>query len=356
MDRVELGRTGIEVTRLGLGCWQFSGNQGLGTFWRPLEQPSMTDIVDASLRAGINWFDTAEIYGWGKSEKALSSALRTLGKHNGKDVVIATKWWPFPRRASHIGRSIDKRLQCLDGLAIDLYQVHQPFSLSTIEAEMAQMAKLVANGKVRSVGVSNFSESAMRRAHAALKKRGLAVASNQVRYSLLDRRIETNGVLETARALGISIIAYSPLEQGLLTGRFHDDRGERKRLYGPRRWMKQFKDDGVVRSRPLIEVLKRVAERHAATPAQVALQWTVRFHGDTVIAIPGASRPAQAESNAQALSFVLSDAELNEIDLASRACARGFGPGASVEPKRQGKGPSRHDVEQTSPTPRTTPR
>ena len=158
----------------------------------------------------------------------------------------------------------------------------------------------------------------MRRAHAALAAQGLGMASNQVKYSLLDRRIEGNGVLAAAKEMGATIIAYSPLEQGILSGKFHDDPGLLARTAGPRRRLPAFREKGLARSRPVVEELKRIATAHGATPAQVALAWIVDFHGDAVVAIPGAMQERQAAENAEAMHLSLSNLEMNRLDEESR--------------------------------------
>ena len=193
-----------------------------GLIWSRIDGNLTAEIVAAAVAGGVNWFDTAEAYGGGRSERALARALTAAGKQPG-DVVIATKWQPVLRRADSIKRTIDRRLKNLSPFGIDLHQVHNPASFSSVEAEMEAMADLVEAGKIRAVGVSNFSAERMRRAHAALARRGVPLASNQVKYSLLDRAIERNGVLDAAKELGVTIIAYSPLEMGLLTGKFHRD-------------------------------------------------------------------------------------------------------------------------------------
>src|SRR5215208_532718 len=218
-----LGGTNIHVTPIGLGMMEFAGGGGLMGFAFPvISQQEKNATIQAGLDGGVNWFDTAELYGAGVSETSLATGLKAAGKKD-QEVVIATKWWPLLRTARNIPKTIDARLHFLDGYGIDLYQIHQPFSFSTPEAEMDAMADLVKAGKIRAVGVSNFDAEKMRRAHRQLQKHGLPLASNQVRYSLLDRQIEHNGVLETAQALGVTIIAYTPLESGLLTGKYHKD-------------------------------------------------------------------------------------------------------------------------------------
>ena len=317
-ERRRLGRTPIEITPIGLGCWQFSSGFGLvGGFWEALAQETVNEIVGAGLAGGISWFDTAEAYGKGRSERALAQALAAAGRADG-DVVVATKWWPVFRTARSIGATIDDRLRCLGGFAIDLHQVHQPFSFSSVEAEMEAMAALVAAEKVRAVGVSNFSAARMRRSHAALARHGIPLASNQVRYSLVDRGIESNGVLATAQELGVTIIAYSPLGQGILSGRFHDDPALIRSRPGPRRYMSPFRASGLARTRPLVDGLRAIAAAREVTPSQVALSWLLHFHGETVVAIPGASRPRHATEAAGAMGFRLSAEEMSRLDELSR--------------------------------------
>lgn len=313
-----LGKTDLEVTPVGLGAWQFSKGKGMGgKFWQVLSQETIDEVVRVALEGGINWFDTAEVYGKGRSETALACALTAAGKKGG-DVLVATKWWPVMRTAGSIRRTIDERLRCLGGFPIDLYQVHQPFSFSSVEAEMEAMADLVESGKIRAVGVSNYSATQMRRAHEALTRRGLTLASNQVRHSLMYRRIERNGILAAARELGISIISWSPLEQGLLTGRFHKDPTQVKPLRFMRRRMFDYSAKGLERSRPLVEGLEEIARRRDVTAAEVALNWLLHFYGETVVVIPGASKASQARSNLGAMNFQLSKDELSRLDELSR--------------------------------------
>ena len=317
-ERRRLGRTSVEITPIGLGCWQFSGGFGLvGGFWETLPQETVDETVRAALAGGIGWFDTAEVYGRGRSEQALAHALAAAGRKDG-DVVVATKWWPLPRTARSIRTTIGDRLRRLGGFSIDLHQVHWPFSFSSVEAEMEAMADLVAARKIRAVGVSNFSAARMRRAHAALERRGIPLASNQVRYSLIDRRIESNGVLAAAKELGVTIIAYSPLGQGILSGKFHADPALVRSRPGPRRHMSLFRARGLARTRPLVDSLQRIASARAVTASQVALSWLLHRHGDTVVAIPGASRPRHAEEAAGAMSLRLTDEEMDRLEVLSR--------------------------------------
>ena len=307
------GRTTMMVTPIGLGCWQFSKQNNLaGKFWPTLEDDLINQVVFLSLAGGINWFDTAEIYGNGASEKALSKALQTAGiKPN--DVMIATKWWPLFRFASNIAKTIDERIKALSPYAIDLYQVHQPYGFSNEKSEMTAMAALIDSKLIRNIGVSNFSEKKMQNAWETLDKKGIPLASNQVPYSLLNRKIETNGVMELAKKLGITIIAYSPLAQGMVTGKFHDNPELLKNI-GYRKHSANFKPKGLEKSLPLVTLIKELAVKYNVTTSQIALNWLINFHGETVVAIPGATKASHAKENTGAMTFRLSDDDMVRVD------------------------------------------
>ncbi len=318
MQRRLLGNSDLLLSPIGLGCWQFSQGVGLiGRYWPKLDDQSITDMVQASLQGGINWFDTAEIYGNGASESALAKALIELDV-NEDDALIATKWWPLFRTAANIAKTFEQRQVALAGRRIDLYQIHQPFSWSSVKKQMNEMAKLVERGLIRYVGVSNFSAKAMREADHVLREHGLRLVSNQVKYSLLDRKIEDNGVLQTALELGISIIAYSPLEQGILSGKFHGE-DESVSISGPRKWMKKFRSKGLERSLPLIDLLNHLSQKYEVTPSQIALNWLIHANGDAVFAIPGASKIEHVADNTGTMKFQLTPGELQSLgDLSSR--------------------------------------
>jgi aryl-alcohol dehydrogenase-like predicted oxidoreductase len=294
---------------------EFAGGGGLMGFAFPtITQEEKNATVRAALDGGINWFDTAELYGQGVSEASLAAALKAAGK-NDEDVVVATKWWPLLRTARNIPRTIQDRIRFLDGYSISLYMVHQPFSFSSPEAEMDAMADLVEAGKIRSVGVSNFNSERMRRAHDQLKKRGLPLAANQVLFSLLDRSIESNGILETAQELGVTIIAYTPLALGLLTGKYHKNP---ELLQKKSRIWRGRLQRGLEKSRPLVQAMEEIGARYNATPAQVALNWVIHFHGESIVTIPGATKVSQAQESAGALNFKLAEAEMARLDELSR--------------------------------------
>jgi aryl-alcohol dehydrogenase-like predicted oxidoreductase len=290
-----LGRSDVEVSPLGLGCWRFGGSgEKLGARWTAVDQPAVDAIVAAALAGGATWFDTAEIYGHGASERALAHALRASGKVPG-EVAVATKWWPKWRFAGSVRRTLGARLAALTPYPIDLHQIHHPSSLSSLGAQMAALARLVRAGSIRAAGVSNFSAADMRAAHAALAAHGVPLASNQVRWSLVDRRIEADGTFAAARELGVTLIAYSPLGQGLLLA---DEAGD-----GPRA--------------RLVRELGAVAAALGATRSQVALAWLLA-RGEGVVAIPGATRVDHAVDALGAHGLTLDAAARDRLDEASR--------------------------------------
>jgi aryl-alcohol dehydrogenase-like predicted oxidoreductase len=308
----ELGRTGIQISPIGLGCMGFARESRDG-------QLRIDAIVKAALDGGITWFDTAEAYGHGGSERALSSGLTSCGTKPG-DVTIATKWTPLGRTANSITRTIDDRLSALNPFPVDLYQIHMPYgSFSSLRAQIHAMIRLAEAHQIRAVGVSRFSARQMELAHAALAEHGIVLASNQVQINLLCRKIESDGVLETARQLGVTLIAYSPLRRGLLTGKFHDDPGLIANL--PRRFRKLLGGD-LVRTEPLLDELRRISTEYSATIGQVALAWLTAYYDDTVVAIPGASKPHHAEEAAGATRITLSKQETQTLALLASQLSR----------------------------------
>lgn len=306
--RVRLGRSPVEITPLGVGCWAWGDKR----FWRYEEDHGPRDVVaafDACLAAGLDFYDTAEAYGWGKSEQILGALVRK----SGRPLVVATKYAPLAKRGGPpaIAKGVAGSLKRV-GRPIDLYQLHWPDrDEAPIDATMDAFADAIGAGQVRAVGVSNFRASEMRAAHAALERRGVPLATNQVHYSLLHRAPEADGVLEACRELDVTLLAYSPLEQGLLTGKYTPD----ALPPGPRAETEWFSPANVAAAQPVLASLRAIADAHGIQPATVAIAWLLAKPG--VVPIPGAKNGEQAAANAKALDVVLGEAEVASLDAAT---------------------------------------
>jgi aryl-alcohol dehydrogenase-like predicted oxidoreductase len=314
-DRIHLGGSDLEVPRLGVGAMTWGSPSGRGR-WGPAKlayggtrgPEEESRAFEASLAAGVNLFDTAAMYSRGASERRVGELTEGAG------VVIATKFPPgLLSKAEDLPGALDQSLARLRRETIDLYQHHFPSRRVPIPRLMELMADAVEAGKVRAVGVSNYSAAQLRSAHAVLAERGIPLASNQVEYSLLHRQPEVDGVLDACKELGITLIAYQPLAMGALTGKYRP--GDRPR--GIRRFARYYRGDGLKRVQPVVALLREIGERSSKTPAQVALRWLIEREG--VLPIPGAKDGRQAASNAEALSFQLADAEREMLDRATTA-------------------------------------
>jgi len=314
-DRIRLGRSDLEVPRLGVGAMTWGSPSGRSR-WGPAKlayggtagPEEEQRAFEASLSGGVNLFDTAAMYSGGASERRVGELAE------GKSVVIATKFPPgWLSTAEVLPDALEQSLVRLRRDTIDLYQHHFPSRRVSIPSLMGLMADAVEAGKVRAVGVSNYSAAQLRIAHARLAERGTPLASNQVEYSLLHRQPEVNGVLDACRELGVTLIAYQPLAMGVLTGKYRP--GDRPK--GIRRFGRYFRGDGLKRVQPVVTLLREIGEAYSKTPAQVALRWLIEQEG--ILPIPGAKNGKQASSNAEALSFTLVDAEIAALDRATAA-------------------------------------
>jgi aryl-alcohol dehydrogenase-like predicted oxidoreductase len=231
--------------------------------------------------------------------------------------LIASKFPSgFRFEAEDFPEELEASLARLGRSVIDLYQHHFPTRRVSIPALMDRMADAVEAGKVTAVGVSNYSAEQMRRAHAALAERGIPLASNQVEYSLLHRQPETNGVLDACRELGVTLIAYTPLAGGLLTGKYS---AENRPGGFFRRVLPRYRRRALDAIQPLVGLLDEIGHRYSKTPGQVSIRWLIE--NPIVLPIPGAKNGKQATDNAAALAFSLTADEvdaLNEATLAWR--------------------------------------
>lgn len=300
----------LEVSALGVGTWQW----GETTYWGGTRDDSERSAHGAYLEsrmAGLNLFDTAEFYANGHSERLLGRFIRE--QHERSRVVVATKFWtPFRLSARALPGALERSIERLGLETVDLYQVHWPVPWISVESLMDAMARAVKTGRVRMIGVSNFSEVQMRRAARRLETHGLRLASNQVEYSLLNRAPETNGVFSACQELGVTLIAYSPLAQGVLTGKYHALDGSNPiRPRGVRRYSSAFRPATLEKSATLIQVLSEIGKVRGKSSAQVALNWLVM---KGALPIPGARNADQAKHNAGALGWHLETAEFEWID------------------------------------------
>ncbi len=308
MQTITLGKNGPAVTPLGIGTWAW-GDSLFWNYGKDYGAEQVREAFHAAIDAGVCFFDTAEIYGLGESERLIGRFL----KETTQPVQIATKYFPLPWRfaAQSVSDTLTASLERLQVDHVALYQVHWPLDfLMGQRTLMNALADEVEKGRIGAIGVSNYSVEQMRQAHKFLTARGIPLAVNQVRYSLLTRQIETNGVMDTARELDITILAYSPLAQGLLTGKYTPETV--KSLQGARRIDPRFNQSGLEKIAPLITLLKTIGDGHQRTPAQVALNWLIA-QGNT-IPIPGAKNANQAIQNAGALNWNLSQDEVAQID------------------------------------------
>jgi len=312
----------FEGVQMGVGTWQW-GDTFVWQYGHGYAADEVRAAYDAAITANLTFFDTAEVYGLGRSERFLgeftSSAARSGVARSGaapddsQALRVATKYFPAPWRFTRgsVVRALRGSLKRLRRSQVDLYQIHWPSPTIKIETLMAGLADAVEAGLARAVGVSNFDLGQTELAHATLAQRGVPLASNQVHYSLLNRKVERAGLLARCAALGVTLIAYSPLEMGLLTGKYTPDKppsGSRARRY-PR--------DYLARIQPFVARLDQMGQAHnGRTPAQVALNWTMC---KGTLPIPGSKNALQVQQNAGALGWRLTPAEVAELDEASSA-------------------------------------
>jgi aryl-alcohol dehydrogenase-like predicted oxidoreductase len=309
-QKIKIGRTNIEVLPLGVGAMTW-GHKVLMTAYGGTRSPKdEEEAFRTSLDAGITFFDTAEMYGSGNSERRLGELAQNT------EAIIATKYAPslpfmpfLPRTSRNLLKALDASLIRLNRSRVDLYQIHYPVPFISNRALMDKMAIAVEKGKTMAVGVSNYSAEQMREAYEALKTYGILLASNQVQYSLLYRRPEVNGVFDTCRELGVTLIAYMPLAMGALTGKYKS--GSIPPDWMRRRMGNTFREREIIAASEIIMKLIEIGNRYGKTPAQVALRWVIERGA---LPLVGAKDGAQARENAAALSFSLTKSDIDFLE------------------------------------------
>jgi aryl-alcohol dehydrogenase-like predicted oxidoreductase len=309
-QQVTFPGTRTPVTPLGVGTWAWGDRStwGMGGYDTSLSEATIAEAWEASLEAGIRFFDTAEVYGGGESERIIG---RLLARDPGirEELVIATKFMPAPQKLNVRSAMRSALRASLDRLGIekvDLYQIHGPVSLRSKAALADALAAVHEEGLTDAVGVSNYSITEMGAIHAELAARGLPLASNQIEMSLLRRRPETSGLLAACERLGVVPLAYSPIGQGRLTGKYTAS--------NPPPGNRTFSAHPMEVVERIVAQLREIGDAHGRTPSQVALRWLIQ---KGAVPIPGAKNRAQAEENAGAVGWSLSDDEMARLDAAA---------------------------------------
>ncbi len=292
---------------LGVGTWAWGDKStwGMGGYDTEINEATIAEAFDASLEAGVTLFDTAEVYGDGESERIIGRLLK--GDPARRDrAVIATKFMPSPWKLNvrtALRSSLEASLERLGVDRVDLYQLHGPVSLRSHSALADALAEVVEAKLCDAVGVSNYSIGEMGSIHAQLAARGVPLASNQIEYSLLRRRPETTGLIEACRRLGVIPLAYSPIGQGRLTGKYS--------AANPPPKERTFSAHPMEQVDRITAELARIGEPHDRTPAQVSLAWLI---AKGAVPIPGAKNAGQASQNAGSLGWSLTPEELEVLD------------------------------------------
>jgi aryl-alcohol dehydrogenase-like predicted oxidoreductase len=292
----------LHAVEMGLGAWQW-GDRVMWQYGRTHSDDDIQKAFEVSLQEGIRFIDTAEVYGSGRSERLLGQFL----KATEQPVLVATKYFPLPWRLTKnaVPNALKRSLERIGSESVDLYQIHWPTPLTSVDTLMEGMAICVEKGWTRTVGVSNFNATQMMTAYSALARHNIPLAANQVHYSLLRREVEKNGLLARCKELGVRLIAYSPLEMGLLSGKYSAENppaGARGAQYAS--MLKKLP--------PLIKLMTAIGQDHGGkSNAQVALNWTIC---KGTLPIPGAKNETQALQNAGALGWRLTDEEVARLD------------------------------------------
>ncbi len=292
----------LHAIQMGLGAWQW-GDRIVWSYGQSHTDEDIRKAFDVSLNLGIRFIDTAEVYGSGYSERLLGKFL----KETDQPLLIATKFFPWPWRFTKgsIPRALRGSLDRIGIEAVDLYHIHGPTPVMSVETMMEGMLECVKRGWTRTVGVSNFGQKRMLRAYSTLAQHGIPLASNQVHYSLLSREVEKNGTLARCKELGIRLIAYSPLEKGLLTGKYSSENpppGVRGPQYG----------EMLKKLPPVLKLIQEIGQNHAGKAvSQVSLNWLIC---KGALPIPGAKNMRQAEENAGGAGWQMTEEEVTKLD------------------------------------------
>jgi aryl-alcohol dehydrogenase-like predicted oxidoreductase len=311
MQTRQLGNSDMQISVLGFGAWAVGGGGWVGSMG-PQNEADSVPAIQSALDRGMNWIDTAALYGLGHSEEVVARAIAGRSPRP----YIFTKCervWDEKRRVGASLKAASIRRECEDSLrrlkldVIDLYQIHWPEPDEDIEEGWTEMARLKEAGKVRWIGVSNFSVAQMKRAHAIAP-----ITSLQPPYSLVTRDVE-HEILPYCKANNIGVIVYSPMSAGLLTGAMTKERVANFAAEDWRRRLPNFLEPLLSRNLRLVEHLREIGKHHGRSPGEVAIAWTLH-HPAVTGAIVGARSPRQIEGIIGAADFRLTQSELEEIE------------------------------------------
>ena len=311
MQKRKLGYSDLELTVIGLGTWAIGGS-GWEFSWGPQDENQAVAGILAGLDEGINWIDTAAVYGLGRSEELVGKAL----KQTREKPIVATKCsltWDDNRQihrcleAKSIRRECEASLKRLGVDVIDLYQIHWPQSDRENEQAWEEMAKLAEEQKIRYLGASNFTVDQIKRVQKIYP-----VASLQPAYSMLHREVEDE-LLDFCTENDIGVIAYSPMQRGLLTGKFSNERLAALDEEDQRRRAPDFQEPQFSATLEFVDKLREIADRSNRTLAQLAISWVLR-RSDVTAAIVGVRRPEQIAETAKAADWTLDEQDIEQID------------------------------------------
>lgn len=311
MELRQLGHSDLKITPIGVGAWAMGGG-GWKFGWGPQDDAASIGAIRAALDAGINWIDTAAVYGLGHSEEIVARALDGAGRKPYIFTKCERVWNDRGEiggslKAESIRREVEASLRRLKIDAIDLYQVHWPEPEAEVEEGWTEMARLQQEGKVRWIGVSNFNAAQMKRAQAIAP-----ITSLQPPYSILSPEIEES-ILPFTKANGIGVIVYSPMKSGLLSGAMTRERVAAMPADDFRQRTANFQEPKLTRNLQLVELLRDIGKRHGRTPGEVSIAWTLR-RPEVTGAIVGLRSASQLEGVIGAATFRLSSDEIGEIE------------------------------------------
>ncbi|MEM0123883.1 MAG: aldo/keto reductase, partial [Conexivisphaerales archaeon] len=301
MEYINLGKSDIKVSRIGIGTWQASYKE----WGNDVDDDNIIQAVHRSYELGVNFIDTAEIYGEGHSEIIVGKAIKDIDRDK---IIIATKVHGAHLRHDELIKSVELSMKRLGVKYIDLYQIHwpDPWEQISLKETMKAMEELYKDGKIKAIGVSNFAVRDLEESLNYLSR--TSIVSNQVRYNMLQREIEEE-VMPYCKKNGITIIAWSPLAQGVLTGKYNENNLPRDKI---RSGNELFKKNNIKQISNLLKILEKVAQYKRKTVSQIALNWLLMH--DQVVPIPGAKTPQQAEANVGAIGWKLEPDELEKIE------------------------------------------